>query len=66
MTQEEAEKALSEAACRVGVAKSAVDALQEALRGLKLQHKAAEAKYHQRLGEHTAAILALPKPLGSR
>jgi hypothetical protein len=51
-----------DASWRVAIAKSAVDALAEALRGLRLQHKAALATYHQRLAEHSAALLARPKP----
>jgi hypothetical protein len=47
-----------DASYRVAIAKSALDAIDEAMRGLRLQRKAAEAKYHQRLAENTAAILA--------
>lgn len=54
-------RAVDAASARVAIAKAAVDALDEAMRGLKLQRRAAEAKYHQRLAEHTAALLARPK-----
>ena len=56
------EREIQAASARVAIAKSAVNALDEALRGLKLQRKAAEAKYHQRLAEHTAALLGRRLP----
>lgn len=52
------EHEVRDASVRVALAKAAVTALDEALRGLRLQRKAAEATYRQRLAEHTAALLA--------
>jgi hypothetical protein len=54
------EQEVRDASVRVAIAKSAVTALDEALRGLRLQRKAAAATYHQRLAEHSAALLARP------
>lgn len=55
------EREVRDASVRVAIAKAAVDALDEALRGLRLQHKAARATYYQRLAEHSATLLARPK-----
>jgi hypothetical protein len=55
------EQEVRAASVRVAIARAAVTALDEALRGPRLQRKAALATYHQRLAEHSAALLARPQ-----
>lgn len=52
------EKDVEWAGARVAIAEAAVKALDDVLRTVRLHRKAAEAKYCQRLAEHTQAILA--------
>lgn len=47
------------ASARVAIAKAKVDALDEAIRSLRLQRKAADAIHTQRLSEFTTMLIAL-------
>jgi len=49
---------VDKASARVAISKAKVDALDEAIRALRLQRKAADAIYTQRLSEFTAMLMA--------
>lgn len=53
------------ASARVAIAKAAVDALDDVLRTVRLHRRAADAKYCQRLAEHTQMLLGRPTPAAS-
>lgn len=52
------EREWSAVGARVAIANAAVKALDDAIRSLRLQRKAAEARHVQRLNEHTEFLLA--------
>ena len=50
---------VDKASARVAIAKAKVDALDDAIRALRLQRKAADAIHTQRLSEFTDLLIAM-------